>query len=87
MSQTQPSLADVLDGYPEDLHSLFQSLAQEEGDLVIADGKGMINLLQGAEEDEELQTLTSRPSSALSGASMTDDRYVCKQALARLSIE
>lgn len=84
-------------GYPEDLHPLFQGLALEEGegDLVTDedDGDGKTDLLQAVEEeeDEEAQAVTSRRSSALSGASMEDDRYslndLCKRAATRLNIE
>lgn len=42
-------------------------------------------------EDEEAHAVTSRPSSALSGASMADDRYslidICKRAATRLGIQ
>lgn len=77
--QTQPSWADILDGYPEDLHPIFQGLAPEEGegDLVFEedDGEGMTDLLQATEEEEDEEAQATRPSSALSRASMADEIF------------
>lgn len=73
-----------MSGNPENFHLLFQDLVAGEqgGDLVIdeEDDKGMANLFHQEEEEkeeEESQADCSRPSSALRGASVPNEK--CRQ--------